>query len=160
VSIPKVYVYSTGVYFPISYQTVDTPSPLPENTPDERRAATEASFDGLRKWRLRIERLKVNGAQVEVPTAKSHERGFTAWAWSDSRTHQADRPENAVRFQLDWPDLPGADSTVPYPPPGSPTGPVRGAPTYWQDQRGTGDVLIGSSRVDPAITGQPPEEPA
>jgi hypothetical protein len=160
VSIPRVYVYSTGVFFPVVYRTVDTPPPLPEDTPDERRAAMEASFDRLSKFHLRVERLKVNGAQVEVPTVKSHERGFTAWAWSDSRTHQVNRPEHATRFQFDWPDLPGADATVPYPPPGSPTGPVRGAPTFWHDERGSGHIVLGSSRADPAITGVPPEEPA
>jgi hypothetical protein len=160
VSIPRVYVYSTGVYFPVAYRTVDTPPPLPENTPDERRAAAEASFDRMRGGRQRVERLKVNGAHVEVPSVKSHERGFTAWAWSDSRTHQADRPENALRFQFDWPDFPGADSTVPYPPPGSPTGPVRGAPTFWHDERGAGHIVLQKPPIDPAIPGEPPEEPA
>jgi hypothetical protein len=157
VSIPRVYIYSTGVYFPVSYRTADTPTPLPQNTQEERHAATEASFDRMSDWHLRIERLKVNGAHVAVPTVKSHEWGFTAWAWSDARTHQADRPENAMRFQLDWPDLHG-EAIVPYPPPGSPTGPVRGAPTFWIDERGAGHIVLRPSRVDPDITGEPREE--
>ena len=155
VSIPKAYVYSTGVYFPVSYRTVGSPPVCPENTPAERRAATEALFDRLSTWRQRVERLKVNGARVEVPSVKPHERGFTAWAWSDSRTYEVGRPENTLRFQLNWPDFPAADSTVPYPPPGSPTGPVRGAPTFWHDERGAGHIVLRSSGVDPAIAGEP-----
>jgi hypothetical protein len=159
VSIPEVYVYSTGVYFPVSYRTADTRPPVPENTPDERRAATQASFDRMSEGRLRVERLKVNGAGVEVPSVKSDERGFTAWAWSDSRTHQADRPD-AMRFQLNWPDIPGADAAVPYPPPGSPTGPVRGAPAFWIDEHGTGHIVLRNPGADPARTGEPAGERA
>jgi hypothetical protein len=152
VSIPRVYVYSTGVYFPVIYRTVDPPPSLPENTPDERRAAAEASFARLSRWHLRIERLRLNGTHVVAPTAKSHKQGFSTWAWSDYRTHQAGRPDNAMRFRLDWPDLPEADATVPYPPPGSPTGPVRGAPTYWRDENGAGHIVLRSSVVDPTVT--------
>jgi hypothetical protein len=161
VSIPQVYVYSTGVYFPVIYRTVvDTPPPpLPENTPDERRATARAQDERLSP-RLRVERLKVNGAGAEVPSVKSRERGFNAWAWSDSRTHQAGRPENAMRFQLDWPGFPGAEATVPYPPPGSPTGPLRGAPAFWHDERGSGHTVLRNPNADPAITGESPEEQA
>jgi hypothetical protein len=68
----------------------------------------------MRDWRARLARLKVNGAGVDVHILRLHERGFTARAWSPFAGHQIDRPENAIRFELGWPEFIDAAYTVPY----------------------------------------------
>lgn len=106
-SIPEMFAYSSGIEIAVLYRTEDErPPPTPETVGN--------TFREMRDWRARLARLKVNGAGVDVHTLRLHERGFTARAWSPFAAHQIDRPENAIRFELDWPEFIDAAYTVPY----------------------------------------------
>jgi hypothetical protein len=166
VTIPEVLVYSPGMYFAVEYRTLHAPSPPPperRKASEERRREAEESARRKRIWRPLANRITVNGVQGAVTYVENHERGFTAWIWSVSSANPDSRPANAARIQLNWPDFPGADATVPYPPPGSPTAPAPDIPEYWADSGnnfGVAGVRLGPASFDPVIAGKPPEERA
>jgi hypothetical protein len=106
-SIPEMFAYAAGLEIAVLYRAEDKrPAPTPETVGE--------TFRSMKEWRARLARLKVNGAGVAVQTLQLHERGFTARVWSSFASHQVDRPENAIRFELDWPEFDGAAHTVPY----------------------------------------------
>lgn len=106
-SIPEVFLYTTGIEIALLYRTKDVePAVTPETV--------TAGFQSMRTWRKRLGQLKVNGAATDVRTLQLHERGFTARAWSAFVSHQVDRPENAIRFELNWPEFESAVYTMPY----------------------------------------------
>lgn len=106
-SIPEMFAYSSGIEIAVLYRTEDERPPSTPETVDE-------TFRAMRDWRARLARLKVNGAGVDVQALRLDERGFSARAWSPFAAHQIDRPENAIRFELDWPEFREAAYTVPY----------------------------------------------
>lgn len=106
-SIPEMFAYATGIEIAIVYRTENKRPPVTQETVGE-------TFQSMREWLGRLTLLKVNGASVEVQNLQLHEHGFTARAWSSFASHQIDRPENALRFELDWPEFDRTIYTVPY----------------------------------------------
>ena len=130
VAIPEVFVYSTGIYFGVDYRTTDVPPPARGETLEDRRRVADEATERVRT-RLRLtERIRVNGARPGVIDVESFDRGFTVWFWSAFQAHSGGQPANAALIQLNWPEFPGADATVPYPPPGSPTVPGGDVPPH------------------------------
>ncbi len=130
VAIPEVFFYSTGIYFGVAYRTIDVPSPARWETLEERRREAVEATEQMRT-RLRLTSgFRVNGAQAGVIDVESFDRGFTVWFWSAFQAHPDGQPANAALIRLNWPEFPGADSTVPYPPPGSPTVPADDIPPH------------------------------
>ena len=124
VAIPEVFFYSTGICFGVDYQTAEMPPPPRRETQEDRRREADEATERMRA-RLRLtSRIRVNGAPVDVIRAESSDRGFTVWIWCAFPAHSDGQPANAALIQLNSPDFPGADATVPCPPPGSPTTPV------------------------------------
>jgi hypothetical protein len=121
VAIPEVFFYSTGIYFGVDYRTAEVPPAPRRETPEDRRREADEATE--RVWaRLRLAGgIRVSGAPVDVVRAESSDRGFTVWIWS---AFPGGKPANAALIQLNSPDFPGADATVPCPPPGSPTTPA------------------------------------
>lgn len=124
VAIPEVCFYSTGIYFAVDYQTAEVPPPPRGETQEDRRREADKATERMRA-RLRLtSRIRVNGAPVDVIRAESLDRGFTVWIWSAFPAHPEGRPASAALIQLNSPEFPDADATVPYPPPGSLATPV------------------------------------
>jgi hypothetical protein len=125
VAIPEVFFYSTGIYFGVDYRATQAPPPPRRETPEDRRRAADEATEQVRT-RLRLTgRIRVNDARVDMVRAESLDRGgFTVWIWSAFPAHPDGQPATAALIQLNSPEFPGADTTVPYPPPGSPTAPV------------------------------------
>lgn len=124
VTIQEVFFYSTGIFFGVEYRTIEVPPPTRRETPEGRRREADEATERVRT-RLRLtDRIRVNGVPVGMIHAESLDRGFTVWIWSPFPARPDGQPANAALIQLNSPEFPGADATVPYPPPGSPTAPV------------------------------------
>jgi hypothetical protein len=130
IAIPEVFVYSTGIYFGVDYRTIDVPPPAQGESPEGRQRVADEATERVRT-RLRLtDRIRVNGAGAGVIDVENLDRGFTVWMWSVFPAHPDGQPANAALIQLDWPEFPGGDATVPYPPPGSPRVPVSDIPPH------------------------------
>jgi hypothetical protein len=137
VTIQEVFFYSSGIYFGVEYQTTEVPPPTRRETPEGRQREADEATERVRT-RLRLtDRIRVNGAGAGVIDVENLDRGFTVWMWSVFPAHPDGQPANAALIQLDWPEFPGGDATVPYPPPGSPTVPARDIPPH-----GAAPVLV------------------
>jgi hypothetical protein len=130
IAIPEVFVYSTGIYFGVDYRTIDVPPPARGETPEERRRVADEATERVRTRLQLTGRIRVNGAPAGVIDRENFDRGFTVWMWSVFPAHPDGQPANAARIQLNSPEFPGADATVPYPPAGSPTVPAGDIPPH------------------------------
>jgi hypothetical protein len=124
VTIPEVFFYSTGIYFPVEYRTIAVLPPPRRETPEDRRREADEATEQMRA-RVRLPSLiRVNGGPVRGIHGESVDRGFTVWIWSAFPAHPDGQTANAALIQLNSPEFPGADATVPSPAPGSATAPV------------------------------------
>jgi hypothetical protein len=159
VAIPEVFFYSTGVYIPVTYQTLPArPLARRAETEEEEQRETAQSFSRMRILQPLVQQITVNGIRAEPRHFRSNNRWFTftAWIWIE-----AAGPQDILHVQLNRPEFPGADATVPYPPPGSPTAPAPSVPQSWDehgDNWGRTTTVLRSSGPDPAISGEPPGE--
>lgn len=159
VTIPEVFFYSTGVYIPVTYQTLPARPPASRaETKEEEQRETEQSFSRMRMLQPLVQQVTVNGMRAGPRTFRSNNRWFTftAWIWIE-----AGGPQDVLHIQLNRPEFPGAVATFPYPPPGSVTTPAPGVPQSW-DERGDNwartTTVLRSSGPGSGTTGEPPAE--